>query len=101
MKYENKPRTRARFKLTGLEHRNARAGNERLTAYVDGDSGLLVFWGTAGQDMRHIAALEQRVRERDWPVTIECDWIAPDSYEAEHFGHRYWVWETDHFKILD
>lgn len=101
MKYENKQRTRGTFTLTGLEHRGARAGHERLASHIQGDSGLLVLWGTAGKDMRHISALERRVKERRYTVTIECDWITPDSYEAEHFGHRYWVWESDHFEILD
>jgi len=50
--------------------------------------------------MQHIKALEAHVALSGYPVTVECDWIQPDAYEAEKFGHRYWVWETDHFQIV-
>jgi hypothetical protein len=99
MKYAEKPRTRQTFTLTGLEHRGARAGNERMTCFVQEGGGHLVLWGTFGRDMRHINELEARVAASGYPVTIECDWIPPDGYEVTHFGHRYWVWETDHFVI--
>jgi len=44
--------------------------------------------------------LEKQIEQSGFPITIECDWIEPDPYEAENFGHRYWVWQTDYFKIL-
>jgi hypothetical protein len=46
--------------------------------------------------MQHIKAVE-RV---GFPLTIECDWIEPDTYEATNFGHKYWVREGDHLRIL-
>jgi hypothetical protein len=101
MKYDTRTRTRQTFTLTGREHRGARAGNDRLVCHVKGDSGLLAVWGTAAGGMQHIKALEAHVHRSGYPVTIECDWIQPDLYEAEHFGHRYWVWETDHFQIVE
>jgi hypothetical protein len=58
--------------------------------------GLLVVWGAAGQNMRNIEAVERA----GFPVTIECDWTAPDSYEREHLDHRYWVAEADFLKIV-
>lgn len=100
MKYENRKRTRQTFTLTGREHRGARAGNERLVCHVKDEPGLLAVWGTAPAGMQHIGALESEVARTGYPVTIECDWIEPDSYEAERFGHRYWVWETDHFQVV-
>src|SRR5262245_18282264 len=96
MKYVNKPRTRQIFTLTGCEHRGVRAGNERLVCFVKGVSGLLVLWGTTGEDMDHIEEIERH----SYPITIECDWIPPDEYEASHFNHRFWVWQTDHFRVL-
>jgi hypothetical protein len=95
-KYQDRTRTRQTFTLTGREHRGARDGNERLVCFVKDEKGLLVLWGTAGTDMRHI----QEVEKVGFPVTIECDWIEPDAYQAETFGHRYWVWETDHLEII-
>lgn len=100
MKYAERARTREVFTLTGREHRGARAGNERLSCYVEGQRGLLVLWGTTEADMRHIRQLEQEVEQSGFPVTIECDWIQPDAYEAQHFNHRFWVWQTDHFRIV-
>ncbi|MGE0594660.1 MAG: hypothetical protein AB7G23_08950 [Vicinamibacterales bacterium] len=99
-KYDTKIRTRQTFVLTGREHRGARAGNERLVCHVQNDRGLLAVWGTARADMRHIDALEAEIARADFPITIECDWIPPDPYEAQNFNHRYWVWQTDHFAIL-
>ena len=96
MKYDGKPRTRQVFTLTGVEHRGSRAGNERLVCHVKGEHGLLAIWGTSGVGMRHI----EEVEGLEFPLTIECDWIPPDDYEAEHFNHRYWVWETDYFRVV-
>ena len=59
MKYDDRHRTRHQFRLTGLEHRGGRAGNERLVCHVAEQRGLLAIWGTAGLDMRHIDELEQ------------------------------------------
>lgn len=101
MKYEDRTPTRQTFTLTGREHRGGRDGNERLVCYVNDAPGLLAVWGTAPTRMEHIKALEAEVARSGYPVTIECDWIQPDSYEAEHFGHRYWVRETDYFRILE
>jgi hypothetical protein len=100
MSYANRKRTRQVFALIGLEHRGQREGNERLVCFVKDDQGLLVLWGTYDVDMRHIQELEHEVKHSGYPVTIECDWIQPDPYEAEHFGHRYWVWQSDHFRII-
>ena len=94
-KYSGRPRSRSIFTLTGVEHRGARDGNERLVCFVQGERGLLAIWGRAGVDMRHIFEVEQH----GFPLTIECDWIDPDPYEARVFGHQYWVPETDHLVI--
>jgi hypothetical protein len=64
--------------------------------HVEGEFGFLAIWGTRGQDMRHIEAVERA----GFPLTIECDWIAPDVYEANRFGHKYWIREADHFRII-
>ena len=96
MKYENRRRTRQVFTLTALEHRGAREGNERLVCFIKGEAGLLAIWGTRNVNMGHIELVEQL----GFPLTIECDWIEPDPYEAQHFGHRFWVWQTDYFKVL-
>jgi hypothetical protein len=100
MKYDDRNRTRQTFILTGREHRGKRAGNERLVCHVKEDTGLLAVWGTTDVDMLHIQKLEKQIEQSGFPITIECDWIEPDPYEAENFGHRYWVWQTDYFKIL-
>ena len=42
------------------------------------------------------------VQRHGFPVTVECDWIQPDTYEAPNFlvtGH--WVHERAHFCIPD
>jgi len=101
MKYGDRRRTRQQFRLTGVEHRGARAGNERLVCHVAEQRGLLAIWGTAGLDMRHIDELEQTIRRVGFPITIECDWIEPDTYERIHFNHQFWVWQTDHFEIVN
>jgi hypothetical protein len=95
-KYANGTRTRQTFRLRAREHRGGRDGNERLVCYLEGEPGLLAIWGTRGTDMQHIEAVE-RV---GFPLTIECDWIEPDTYEATNFGHKYWVREGDHLRIL-
>lgn len=100
MKYDNRRRTKQTFTLTGREHRGARAGNERLVCFLKDDPGLLVVWGTAPAGMHHIEMLEAHVGRLGYPVTVECEWIQPDEYEAQHFRHRYWVWETDLFQIV-
>jgi hypothetical protein len=100
MKYANRRRTRQTFTLTELEHRGAKGPNERLVCRIQGDSGLLAIWGTHPVDMAHIQALESAMSRGGFPITLECDWIQPDAYEAEHFGQRYWVCETDYFRIL-
>jgi hypothetical protein len=100
MKYDNRVRTRGVFTLTGEEHRGARAGNVRRVYYVAGGGGLLAVWGTERQDMTHITELESAIAARGFPLTVECDWIQPDPYEAEHFGHRYWVAQGDFLKIV-
>jgi hypothetical protein len=84
MKYDARARTRQMFILTGIEHRGAKDGNERLVYYLEGESGPLAIWGTHGVDMRHIHALEQKVKTAGFPVTVECDWIQPDDYEARN-----------------
>lgn len=45
---------------------------------LKGEKGLLAIWGTAGNEMRHI----QEVERAGFPVTVECEWIEPDAYEA-------------------
>ena len=95
MKYRGRLRTCQTFTLTGLEHRGAKAGNERLVCFLEGESGLLAIWGQAGVDMRHIEDVERA----GFPVTVECDWIEQGDYEARNFGHRYWVPEDDYFVI--
>ena len=67
--------------------------------YVEGESGLLAIWGTHGVHMRHIEALEEQAKSAGFPVTVECEWIQPDDYEARNFRHRDWVREKDHFTI--
>jgi hypothetical protein len=99
MKYNDRKRTTQSFVLTGLEHRGVRAKNERLVCHVQGTDGLLAIWGESGGDMKHIEDLEHAITERGFPIEVECDWIEPDDYEATHFGHRYWVWQTDRFAI--
>lgn len=99
MKYDNRPRTRQTFVVTGLEHVGARAGNERRVFHIHGSSGLLAIWGTAAKDMRNIEAIEAAKVQYGFPLEVECDWIEPDDYEAEHFRHKYWVWETDHLVV--
>src|SRR5438309_7548577 len=80
-KYADRTRTRQMFTLRAREHRGSKDGNERLVCIVDGQRGLLAIWGKRGQDMTHIEAVEQT----GFPLTIECDWIEPDSYEAQNF----------------
>ena len=96
MKYANQRRTRQTFTLTGVEHRWSRDGNERLVCFVEGEEGLLAIWGRTGTNMGHILDIEQT----GFPLTLECDWIEPDAYEARALGHRYWVAEADHLVIL-
>lgn len=100
MKYANRVRTRQTFTLKALEHQGAREGHERRVFYVKGEEGLLAVWGDSGREMSHIEELERHIATSGYPVTIECDWIPPDDYEAERFGHRYWVAQTDYFKVI-
>lgn len=92
-------RSRGTFTLDGVEHRGTKDGNRRLVFYVRSESGLLVLWGTMGRDTRHIDEAERALRDKS-TLTIECDWIAPDDYEARNFKHAYWVTESDHFRIV-
>lgn len=98
-KYAERPRTRQLFNLIGVEHRGRRAGNVRLVCHVRDTEGLLAIWGTEGHDMRHIEEMEAAIQQRGFPLTVVCDWITPDEYEAAHFRHQYWAWETDYFAI--
>jgi hypothetical protein len=63
-------------------------------------AGLLAIWGTAGGDIGHIHAIEARPAATRYPCTIECDWIQPHDVQRERFGHQFWIWEDDFFKIL-
>jgi len=96
-RYPERTRTRQRFVLTGVESSGTTSGeNVRISCFVEDESGLLVVWGTQGGDVRHVQALWAH----GFPATVECDWIAPDEPLARRFGHRFWIYEADHFEII-
>jgi len=91
---------RQTFVLTGVEHRGTNGDRARFVCYVKGEPGTLAVWGTIGDDMRHIHALDKASARDGWPVTVECEWIRPNPEIAERFGHQFWVPEGAYFEIL-
>jgi hypothetical protein len=82
------------FTLTGKEHQGSREGRERLVCYIEG-GGLMAIWG----DRRSRRNIEM-VLAAGFPCIVECDPIPPGEYEAEHFGHTYWVPQSNHLEVL-
>lgn len=99
MRYPDRKRTRQTFIVTTKEWQGKTQNGYVLTCRVKGGTGLLAVWGTGGQHAGHTRTLEEALRPGK-PVTVECDWIAPDQYETDTFDHRYWVSQNDHFTVV-
>lgn len=70
-----------------------------MTFTVEGKSGLLAVWGTAGQNMDHIRALEARAA-RGYPIEVECEWNKAHEAQRRRFHHEWWVEQDDYLHIV-
>ena len=87
---------RDRFRLIGLDEGGVKGSHEnlRLVCLVKGGVKLAVWDKPSAR--RNIDA----VLSAGLPCTIECEWREPNPIQAEKFGHRYWVREDLHLKVI-